>query len=197
MPDNGAKELNQLYANNIKAGDRCLDIGANTGRMSWIMLKHLRGTGEVISWEPDPIIFKKGIGHYKLKNLKPRCKAVSLKDGTEQFHIHDEPGRSRLDFVKGGKEYIEVQTEQLDTWWLNNNKLKVDIVKIDCATDNARVIKSGMKMLKNSRPKICTVEAEPDKLLIDEILASVGYEEDQNFKSQWDICYRPKILPTE
>lgn len=138
-----------------------LDIGANIGLISLnLVKKNLELT--VYAFEPGPHqygLFKKTIDQNNL-NERIRLFEIALSDhnGTTDFHIHNTryaPGDGFIDTGRYGEtSKVNVKTLKLDTWWNENDKPKVDAMKIDTEGAELWVLEGAEEIISECRPAI-------------------------------------------
>lgn len=148
--------LNYLKRKNNKV---FIDIGANIGLITLNVLHSFPDT-KIFAFEPGPFqydLFTKTIRkndltgkvvHYNL--------ALSSKIGKSEFAIHDSKhssGDGFFDTGRAGKtNTITVNVDTLDNWWVENNKLEVDVIDIDAEGSEYWILQGAKDFLLKCRP---------------------------------------------
>jgi FkbM family methyltransferase len=155
---------------NVHVGFRCLNIGANVGYFT-IWLSKLSGkSGEVIAFEPNPILIpflKKNIKKSKLENIRIFRAAVGDRNGFQWLFLNNKNfGDSRMfdpRITIGGGSYTQhgfkekpkkrlVRILKVDRV-ING---KVDIVLIDTQGYDHYVLRGMKTIIKRNKPKVLT-----------------------------------------
>jgi FkbM family methyltransferase len=118
----------------IKEGDTVVDIGAHLGIFSVFASRNNRN-GKIFALEPSPKNFKLlkyNIKVNKIKNIVPIKKAVSNLDGKKKLFLgFIDSGNSLLDWQYVKKEYINVRTATLKSFFKKYHVKQIDFLKID------------------------------------------------------------------
>ena len=122
---------------NIRPGDVVIDGGSNVGFFSMLAATFLKGSGRVISFEPDPNTFgmlRKNVENNGFESMvRLEEKALTDQNGTFEFAVSPhEPLRSSL-FVSAGPtgKTIRVSGVRLDDYITAHGLRSVDVIKLD------------------------------------------------------------------
>jgi len=107
--------VKHLYAQFVRPGDLCFDIGANVGQTAEVLLAL---DAKVVSVEPNPACvaeMKARFPHNQRLQLVP--KAIGANEGTAKLHIHPSSWISSLkeDWAQGWADHLEVPLTTLDS----------------------------------------------------------------------------------
>jgi len=141
-----------------------LDIGACKGATTLFFLKSFPNSF-VYSFEPDDRAISKFIRRRdKYKKIYKRNilseYALSDVDGEEDFYSVDATGAGSLrepllllepPFNNVIKNIKKVKTKKLDSWYEENNIGKIDFIWSDLQGSEDKMIRGGIKCLKNTR----------------------------------------------
>jgi FkbM family methyltransferase len=170
----------------VRAGDACLDVGANAGVFS-LALAHAAGAaGRVVAFEPNPALVCRFRASLALNpELSPRIvldeRAVSDVDGTRvrffpSLDPHNSGTSSLLAGAHGTREdhALEVETVTLSTVLETRGLSRVRFAKVDVEGVEDRVVRGMGTALAAHRVEAWYVEmkrgAEPEDTLV-----SAGY----------------------
>jgi len=165
----GAREV-MLIRRLISPGDTILDIGANTGQLTWLFSRLAGTTGEVHAFEPLLASFKtleNNIQKQKLpsKIFLNQC-ALSDKGGLADIYvpgddytqaslaIHSVSSWERESVVSS--DCVQVTT--LDEYLKKMGVQKVDFVKCDTEGAELLVLKGAISMLNQDKPPFVLLE---------------------------------------
>lgn len=150
--------LTLLFANIIKPGDVCLDIGANFGYFSILMSELCGSSGKTISVEANPRIAE----FLKLTRLVNGGKfdlvqsAISDKRGEAIMTITDHElggGTIKPNELIPGRTQVSVPTISVDELLKEKNIQRVDVMKIDVEGVEPLVFK-GMTETLTKNPQL-------------------------------------------
>jgi FkbM family methyltransferase len=172
-------EFTENFENAIKPGDNVFDVGAHKGFFSLIAAFKLNGTGKVISFEPFNAAATE-LG-YCMKTNKIDNVIIEKAGLGEDESIKQLRHKDRLDigYIEGNPVIADAQppdeicfTYTLDKY-CEAMGIVPDVMKIDVAGDELRVLKGGEKTFKNSGIFLClelhdTSELEDAKALLEE-----------------------------
>ena len=142
----------------LSPGDNVLDVGANIGRMTVLASKLVGATGQVLSFEPSPMVIAslyKNIFFNRCQNVSIRNYAISDADGLLPFHIPLDTNSGLGSFRDLGKEHclvITVPIRQLDQE--HGLPESVRLIKIDTEGADLRVLRGAESLIKRCRPVI-------------------------------------------
>lgn len=153
-------DLCQFIEQQVKAGQTCLDIGANIGAISLALAEKVGPQGRVYAFEPSPRIFpflkKNTLKHPQIESLET---ALSSKKGTTVFYQAPEHkfGMGTLSALEGWVP-AEVKTETLDGFCQAAVLGRVDFIKIDVEGHEADVFRGGRETLSKNHQVIIVFE---------------------------------------
>jgi FkbM family methyltransferase len=148
----------RFFAQHLKEGMTCIDIGAHFGLMSILFAKYFGCT--VYSFEPTPFTINILKKHIEFNNVQDKIeiipKAVSSKEGVCTFYINDIQGansNSLIDYNQGTQHRTpyKVQLTSIDNFLAGK---KIDFIKIDAEGEELEVLKGGIQTIKKYRPKM-------------------------------------------
>ena len=153
-------DLCQFIEQQVKAGQTCLDIGANIGAISLALAKQVGHQGRVYAFEPSPRIFpylkKNTLKHPQIKSLET---ALSSKKGKTVFYQAPEHkfGMGTLSALEGWVP-AEVKTDTLDGFCQAAGIGRVDFIKIDVEGHEADVFRGARETLSRNHQIIIVFE---------------------------------------
>jgi FkbM family methyltransferase len=148
------RETVEIIQRLVKAGDVCMDVGANMGSVSLAMAKQIGPSGRVYAFEPGPIMaarFRKNV------ELNPQFENVILltemglseKPG-RLFYNQDMQNRGNGGLLGTSGESIEVIT--IDEFATRARLTQLNFVKIDVEGMEYEVLKGGLGTWSRLRP---------------------------------------------
>ena len=160
----GEKSFIELIRNEI---DLSLDIGANTGEYTKLLLENTNS--KVVSFEPLPVAFK------ELKKIKLKFKnrlniynvAIGINNNEQDLFYGEEksekasliPNLEKLSFVGlNNKNKISVNVKKLDYFENYFKDKKIDFIKIDTEGFEYEVLRGAEKILLEHKPKFIQIE---------------------------------------
>ncbi len=162
---------NYLSNNSINL---CLDIGANNGDYSKLLLEHT--SSKVICFEPLPFAFEKMKKNLSIFN--DRCSFVNKGVGSksESLKIHFNKDRSShasfseeiksIDYIENS-ESIEIDVTSIDDFCDINNISEIDFIKIDTEGFEKEVFEGASKTFLKLKPKFIQIEYNLHQLFRD------------------------------
>ena len=163
----------QLIKNlNLKATENdatILDIGASFGYLSLVWANSIAQNGRVISFEPNPNVFKsfrKSISSNNLDSIiHLNNLAVGAKD--EKIELFLNSTSSNTLNIKGKKrDGITIDMVSVDSFTKKNNIVNCDLVKIDVDGIELDILRGSQELLKKCKP-IFIVETNGDEKIIE------------------------------
>ena len=153
-------DLCQFIEQQVKAGQTCLDIGANIGAISLALAKQVGHQGRVYAFEPSPRIFpylkKNTLKHPQIKSLET---ALSSEKGETVFYQAPEHkfGMGTLSALEGWVP-TKVKTDTLDEFCQTAGIGRVDFIKIDVEGHEADAFRGGRETLSKNHQIIIVFE---------------------------------------
>ena len=156
----------------IKPGMRFVDIGANFGYFTLLGAEMVGASGQVYSFEANPLIFQKLVKSVAVNGFNERISLfnVAVHDESSPMEIlfrHDASGGGRTDIAKGERpalgEVFPVQGEPLDT--LLADIPKVDVIKIDVEGAEQKVLAGAKNLIARSRNLTIILELDTRRLM--------------------------------
>lgn len=165
----GEKSVIEFFLGQIKEGDIVYDIGANVGLYTILCAKKTGDEGLVVSFEPEPLSYKKLNENIKLNELKNvRTYSIALSDfnGKTKLNITGE-GKANHNIRPlkrniSNKQQIEVDTRRLDDLIVEDNLPKPDLIKIDIEGAELNALRGMESLLKEQDDLliVCEVHTE-------------------------------------
>lgn len=176
--------VTQLVARVVRAGDRCVDVGANHGYFSVLLADLIGPAGRLVAVEPNPRLHKLTMASLQANGFSTRAKGIAAA-------VSDvSGGRARLRVPAGhladasivsagaaSAEAVEVETVRLDDLLAGWDR--VDVVKIDVEGAEAAVWRGMAEVVRHNPQLKIVVElsvdraAEPRTLVED--IAAAGF----------------------
>jgi len=143
-----------VLISSLKEGMTVLDIGANIGYYTVLMALKVGGSGRVIAFEPNPLLYenlKLNIELNGLNNVLALPIALSDSKGESQFFFPPE-GQEGHGSLKKNSTFTEartgnVSTDRLDEVLSRLEIMKVDLIKIDVEGAELLVIRGANELL--------------------------------------------------
>lgn len=141
------------FVENIKAGNTCIDVGANIGHHAIIMSQAVKEGGIVYAFEPIPFIrtqMEESIVLNNIKNIQIFSEGLSDAEGELNLNINEHNvGASSL-VNPGDGVSLPVQLKTLDSYDFKN----IDFIKIDVEGFEYNVLKGAESTIAQCHPKI-------------------------------------------
>ena len=152
------KETFEFFKSEIKKGNTILDIGAHIGLYAAPLSSLTGELGKVYCFEPTPETFKvlsKTVKINKLTNVKCINAAVTETTGKINFNLTSLDGKgsnaNSIVETERTKNSVEVHAYSIDDFRLQN-KLKIDVLKIDVEGAELNALKGAQKTFIEDRP---------------------------------------------
>lgn len=178
-----------------------LDIGANIGLISLYAASKLPNA-KIYAFEPGPQqsgFFARTVDENKLAGrVTLSAQALGDKEEKKTFITHfsqDASGDGFIDTGRAGEPIpIDVEVTTLDSWWKKNNKLHIDVVKLDTEGSEFLVLKGAENFLREVKP-VVYMEIEPKNLKVyphkrGDILAWLNEHDYNLFSLDGELCTR-------
>jgi len=133
-----------------------VDVGAHVGYFSLIGAVQVGPTGTVLSYEPDPEVFR-----YLQRNVAPypwvHAQRLAIADRVGYLTFYRTPrqqesGWGSLFNGGEGRSAIQVATSTLDEQVIAHHLQRIDLVKVDVEGAEVRVLEGTRTLLKRYRP---------------------------------------------
>jgi FkbM family methyltransferase len=154
----------EFLRRHIRASDICFDIGANVGYYSLLMAM-AAPAGKVYAFEPVPISYHLVCLNSlvnKRTNIAAHQLAIGAYDGETSFSQAADGAFSSLVAVgrKQSVASITTHVRTLDSFCLQYNIPRIDVMKVDVEGAEMLVVQGGRKMLGSdgTRPRIILME---------------------------------------
>ena len=186
--------------NELGQGDCFIDIGANAGIFSLIASRKVGGSGQVISFEPNPDVFRilqKNLIKNRSSNVLPFCAGVGSKDELLSFVF--DPEHNGLGHLKMNENYQWDRKNQKETRILVLGHESLSFLKTVTKERRKTIIKIDTEgaeylVLKGLEPHL--QEISPAKLIVelsDEHLKRFGNTKEQVYKLMESLGYQGTI----
>lgn len=148
-----------------------VDIGANIGLISLFMKSRIKKT-KIFAFEPGPYqsqMFGRTISTNNIEGVFLNKIALGSEDKTVQFISHfspDSSGDGLIDTGRAGEPIpVSVRMMKLDSWWLENQKPMIHVMKIDTEGSELLILRGAKDAIRQTRPTIY-IEIEPKNLKV-------------------------------
>jgi FkbM family methyltransferase len=143
----------------VKAGDCCIDVGANLGYYTISLANWVGPSGLVVAFEPFPgnfAILEKNVLVNQVQNVVLESSAISDCNGSLQLIYEENEQFSATPSVAGyavgeGRECIRVQTRSLDDYIRGLGRVP-DFIKIDVEGQESAVLEGARRTLATVKP---------------------------------------------
>ena len=143
------------------------DIGANFGYLSLVWAKSISKFGNVFSFEPNINVYnsfcKSILANGLSKIIIPVYSAVGCENKNIKIFLNNT--HSNIINTENSKEYNNVKMITIDSYFIENNLNKCDLVKIDVDGIELDILKGSIETLKKFRP-VFVVETNNDIQII-------------------------------
>ena len=147
----------------VKPGMCAVDIGANVGAYTLLIAKGVGRGGKVVSFEPNPEVFRRLEHNIALNGLQDRVRlwslALSNRRGEAVLYVPREDFANRA--ISSLRKYADILTETtrvevrtLDGVFRDLSLDRLDFLKIDTDGSDALIIQGGMETIVRYRPVI-------------------------------------------
>lgn len=170
----------------VRAGDVCVDVGANAGHYTFMCAHAVGGTGKVIAVEPNPefaALVKKSVtlNGYQDRVVVKQVALAETSGSSVVFHVSDaasNTGTSSLVdhgwFTEGSHE-IQVVTTTLDKIFDEARCSRFRLVKIDVERAEDAVLAGATKVLAHQLVDYFIVELRTGTVA-ERLLTGAGYD---------------------
>ncbi|MEW6602482.1 MAG: FkbM family methyltransferase, partial [Nitrospirota bacterium] len=161
------QEVTECLLDSIQPGMTILDIGANIGYMTLICSRAAGSNGQVISFEPNPIMvreLKHNLELNGIRNVLIEPVALGENQGTLCLMLPEAGKESHSSLCTNSTFQavgeISVSVESLDSVIARLSLKKIDLIKIDVEGAELMVFRGAEKVLREMRPLIVFESAE-------------------------------------
>jgi FkbM family methyltransferase len=162
-----------LFKRFVGEGMTVVDVGAHHGYFTLLASKLVGDKGKVFAFEPDPESYATLVKNIELngyKNIAPLQKAVSDRSGKATLFQYDGSGVDSLlapehrSMGSRSHKSVVVDCISLDEFF-EENKLAIDVIKIDVEGSEVLVLQGMKKILETSNELKIFIEFNLDFLL--------------------------------
>lgn len=146
-----------IIKNFVKAGDVCMDVGANIGALTLLLAELVGDRGSVYAVEPGPPYVQRLHANLALNPpLKKRVEIIpyGLSDAAGELTWRDDPEHPYnavlLDIFFPEQHGIKVPVRTIDSF----NLSKLNFIKIDVEGMELEVLRGGTETLRRLRPVV-------------------------------------------
>jgi FkbM family methyltransferase len=167
----------------IKAGWRCIDVGAFIGYYTLLLSWFVGDEGDVVAFEPaapagDRLLHAVRVNN--IHNVRLERKALASVDGQVDLHVErGEDGRigTGSSLIRNVGESVPVPAESLDTYVRRLAFQRLDLVKVDVEGAELEVLEGAQQTLRRLRPILIIEFNDGESLRLSKrLLHSTGYE---------------------
>ena len=148
----------------------CLDIGANVGKYTNLLLEETKA--KIISFEPLPKAFEDLISIEKKNPKRVRVFNLALGENNKILELnHSDEKSQKATFINDFKELsfydfkknkkIKSKVVTLDSFYFDNQDLfnkNIDLIKIDTEGFEFEVLKGAKEIIKRKSPRYIQIE---------------------------------------
>jgi FkbM family methyltransferase len=156
-----ANEIDFLLKNYLFTDSTCIDIGANIGYWTKLLLTQFK-TKEVHSFEPFDATFqvlKKNV--INNKNSYVNNIAISDHDGFINLYINESHTGDNRPTYSPERNKIEVLSQTLDNYLYNSKVINISFIKIDIQGGEIAALEGMQQTVKTYNPLIL-IEVDPE-----------------------------------
>lgn len=151
----------QIILKELDEGMNCLDIGSNIGYYALLESKKIGHSGKVWAIEPSPENFstlEENIKLQNVENIKAFNFAIGDENGEVEFVISKKSNwskvKSKNDSIELDDKIINVPLKTLDSFSIENNLKRVDLLRMDVEGYENKIILGSMQFLKQFKPTV-------------------------------------------
>ena len=145
----------------VRAGDLCVDVGAQKGYVALHLSKQVGDSGRVLAFEPDPRAreqLERNLARNQAANTTAFPWAVGESEGTATFHLSSQLGWStrfpndlaKPTLVKSIEVPIKPLTSVFDDPQLRERLSRLAFVKIDCEGSEPQALRGMAGILRET-----------------------------------------------
>lgn len=160
------KLLTEITRGLISEGDVCIDVGANFGWYTSLMMLHGGKNGEVHAFEPVPRTFRELTDNYVLAgspaNVHLNNLALGDREDVVQIHTFEGLASGYASLAVKGENAVATSTDcrmiTLDSYLDENHVGNVDFVKVDIEGAELGMLKGAERLFNQEVPPIFLME---------------------------------------
>lgn len=156
------KEVWEALRPYVRPGDVVWDVGAHIGGFT-LSAGFTRGVGQVVSFEPNPTLFKILCFHRALNAVAGQAFSYALSDASRRQRLRlapaDNLGQSSLVLSDKG-DSVEVECRTVDELVYGMGVPAPDLMKIDVEGWEMHVLRGAERLFKERPPKALVYEDE-------------------------------------
>lgn len=164
-----------------RRGTIVIDVGANVGLHTVELAAAVGRNGQVWSWEPMPDNLerlRRTVALNGLANVVLVDAAAAAVDGERALNLADDPAYHSLAGIREERDLrrqLTVTAMRLDTFWEENGRPHVSVVKVDTEGTELDVLVGALELIQACSPAIMVeaLSSEPFASL----LGDIGYSE--------------------
>ena len=172
------KHFAELFAHLVRAGDRCVDVGANVGVHTVRLARLVGRDGEVIAIEPDPDVVRRTRRNVVLNDL-PNVRVISAAASERPGELRlyrpsaQDTNRARASLMR--HPYLTGATATVPVVTLDDvcDGAPVALIKIDVEGHEAAVVRGAADTISRHAPSI-VFEYAPE--LLDDVVAQTPFD---------------------
>ncbi|MFI5356399.1 MAG: FkbM family methyltransferase [Opitutales bacterium] len=179
----------ELQSELIALGDitgwSCWDLGAHYGLYSVGLARRTGPTGQVASFEPNPLSFRRLVRHGRMNRLswlKPFEVAVSDADGQAEFYTYGQLESTTTHLAYEGEKRsadcapLKVRLVRLDDLVARGEIRPPQLIKVDVEGHAHKALAGARQAIAASRPiVIVALHSEDEARGVRQILEPLGY----------------------
>ena len=150
-----------LMIKELKENMVCVDLGSNIGYYAVIESNIIGESGKIFAIEPSPInfpILRLNLENQKKNNFLACNIAIGDKNEDMEFIISTKSNWSKIrmnnENINSGDKIIKIPVKTLDSFVIENNITKIDILRMDVEGFEYNIILGANNVLEKYKPKI-------------------------------------------
>lgn len=158
-----------------------VEVGANIGYYTLLMAALLENRGTIHAFEPRPEVaeyLRRNAERNNLRNVRLNQVALTSEDGVAKLFIPANRAWTNASLIKGftiQAEAISVPTSRLDTYFGENPRSRVDLIKLDAEGTEISVLEGSGDLLANQLPDIIVEVLPPYEMQLEAFFQSLPY----------------------
>jgi FkbM family methyltransferase len=157
----------RLIAQQVRAGDTCMDVGANIGYFAMMMAARCGGSGRVYAFEPVPDTFElleknAALASTHRWHLLPQRKAISNVAGEVSLLRQEHSTLNQVSLSPVTNETTEkLPSITLDAFTQDKGIEDIRLLKVDVEGHELPVLQGALNLLRHHRVKHLVIEVTP------------------------------------